>query len=72
MAGHKRLQTMLQQPLQRVRVPLHLFAIAADFSKKHDIDVLIEKVDKIGLPVVNNHGIFDFKPFVNETDKEWQ
>lgn len=50
----------------------HLFAIAADFSKKHDIDVLIEKVDKIGLPVVNNHGIFDFKPFANETDKEWQ
>ncbi|CUG91012.1 short chain dehydrogenase, putative [Bodo saltans] len=52
-----------------------LFPIAGDLSKKSDFDVFVAKVDKIGVPVevlVNNHGIFDFKPFTVETDEEWQ
>jgi NAD(P)-dependent dehydrogenase (short-subunit alcohol dehydrogenase family) len=52
-----------------------LFAIAGDLATRAGFDAFVAKVDKIGVPVevlVNNHGIFDFKPFVEETDEEWQ
>ncbi len=52
-----------------------LFAVAGDLSKKADCDAFIARVDAIGVPVevlVNNHGIFDFKPFAEESDEEWQ
>jgi NAD(P)-dependent dehydrogenase (short-subunit alcohol dehydrogenase family) len=52
-----------------------LFAVAGDLSTKAGFDAFVAGVDKIGVPVevlVNNHGIFDFKAFVDETDEEWQ
>ncbi|CUG85643.1 short chain dehydrogenase/reductase, putative [Bodo saltans] len=52
-----------------------LFAVAGDLSTKAGFDAFVARVDKIGVPVevlVNNHGIFDFKAFVDETDEDWQ
>jgi NAD(P)-dependent dehydrogenase (short-subunit alcohol dehydrogenase family) len=52
-----------------------LFAIAGDLATRAGFDAFVAKVDKIGVPVevlVNNHGIFDLKPFTAETDEEWQ
>lgn len=52
-----------------------LFAVAADFATRAGFDAFVAKVDALGIPVevlVNNHGIFDFRAFTDETDEEWQ
>ncbi len=44
--------------------------VAADFSKKSDIDNLIEKVPEVDI-LINNVGIYNQVPFEKITDEEW-
>ena len=44
--------------------------IAADFSKKEDVDNLIEQLTEVDI-LINNAGIFEPKPFTDISDEDW-
>lgn len=44
--------------------------IAADFSKKDEVNALVEKLPEVDI-LINNVGIFEPKPFEEITDEDW-
>lgn len=48
----------------------NISGIAADFSKKEDIDNLIEQLPEVDI-LINNAGIFEPKPFTDICDEDW-
>lgn len=52
-----------------------VIAVAGDLATRAGFDAFVARVDALGQPVevlVNNHGIYDFKSFFEESDEEWQ
>jgi NAD(P)-dependent dehydrogenase (short-subunit alcohol dehydrogenase family) len=47
-----------------------VWGIAADFSKKEDIDRLLQALPEVDI-LVNNAGIFEPKPFAEIPDEDW-
>lgn len=48
----------------------NISGIAADFSKKEEVDSLIKQLPEVDI-LINNTGIFEPKPFAEITDEDW-
>ncbi|XZF15777.1 SDR family NAD(P)-dependent oxidoreductase [Chitinophagaceae bacterium MMS25-I14] len=56
--------------LQSIDISYKVSGIAADFSKKEDVDALIAKLPDVDI-LINNAGIFEPKEFVDIPDEDW-
>ena len=59
-----------KQQLQKQFPDSQISAISADFSKKEEVESLLQHLTEIDI-LVNNVGIFEMEEFQNVTDKDW-
>ncbi|GAB3337847.1 SDR family oxidoreductase [Marivirga atlantica] len=59
-----------KQQLQKQFPDSQISAISADFSKKEEVESLLQYLTDIDI-LVNNVGIFEVEEFQNVTDKDW-
>ncbi len=59
-----------KQQLQKQFPDSQISAISADFSKKEEVESLLQHLTDIDI-LVNNVGIFEVEEFQNVTDKDW-
>ncbi|MCK8143301.1 SDR family oxidoreductase [Flavobacterium sp. I-SCBP12n] len=69
--GREKLKTELAKDKLQNQFPnADISAIAADFTKKDEIEKLLQKLTEIDI-LINNVGIFEIEEFQNITDKHW-
>lgn len=59
-----------KQQLQKQFPDSQISAISADFSKKEEVESLLQHLTNIDI-LVNNVGVFEVEEFQNITDKDW-
>lgn len=59
-----------KEKLQKQYPQTNTSAIVADFSKKDEVESLLEQLTDVDI-LINNVGIFEVKPFQNITDEDW-
>lgn len=67
--SNERIQTTIQQ-LKAALPDASVSGVAVDFSRKSDVDNVLDKVPEVDI-LINNAGIFEPKAFVDIPDEDW-
>tara|TARA_B000000441_G_C21634892_1_gene285637 strand:- start:305 stop:811 length:507 start_codon:yes stop_codon:yes gene_type:complete len=59
-----------KQQLQKQFPDSHISTISADFSKKDEVETLLQELTDIDI-LINNVGVFEVEEFQNITDEAW-